>query len=191
MLNQEEVVEMRVGVKRGESIRQLAQAMGISRNTVRRYLRGSEAQRQASVRPGKLDPFKEYLVERIAQARPDWIAATVLTREIAERGYEGGVGMVKAFIRAHKPVPRPDPVVRFETAPGIQMQADFVVFRRRQSPLLAFVATLGYSRASFVRFTTDEGADTVDACLVQAFEYPHAWLRHRAAGGLTIHRLCR
>jgi len=171
MLNQEEVVEMRVRVKRGESIRQLAQAMGMSRNTVRRYLRGGEAQRQASVRPSKLDPFKEYLLERIAQARPDWIAATVLTREIAERGYEGGVGMVKAFIRAHKPVPRPDPVVRFETAPGVQMQADFVVFRRRQSPLLAFVATLGYSRASFVRFTTDEGADTVDACLVQAFEY--------------------
>ena len=171
MLNQEEVVEMRVRVKRGESIRQLAQAMGMSRNTVRRYLRGAEAQRQASVRPSKLDPFKAYLIERIAQARPDWIAATVLTREIAERGYAGGVGMVKAFIRAHKPVPRPDPVVRFETAPGVQMQADFVVFRRRELPLLAFVATLGCSRASFVRFTTDEGADTVGACLIQAFEY--------------------
>jgi transposase len=171
MLNQEEVVEMRVRVKRGESIRQLAQTMGMSRNTVRRYLRGAEAHRRASVRPSKLDPFKAYLVERIAQARPDWIAATVLTREIAERGYAGGVGMVKAFIRAHKPVPRPDPVVRFETAPGVQMQADFVVFRRRELPLLAFVATLGCSRASFVRFTTDEGADTVGACLVQAFEY--------------------
>jgi transposase len=171
MLNQEEVVEMRVRVKRGESIRQLAQAMGMSRNTVRRYLRGAGAQRQVSLRPSKLDPFKEYLVERIAQARPDWIAATVLTREIAERGYEGGVGMVKAFIRTHKPMPRPDPVVRFETAPGVQMQADFVVFRRRELPLLAFVATLGCSRASFVRFTTDENADTVGACLVQAFEF--------------------
>jgi transposase len=171
MLNQEEVVEMRVRVKRGESIRQLAQAMGMSRNTVRRYLRGAQAQRQARVRPSKLAPFREYLVERIAQARPDWIPATVLTREIAERGYEGGVGMVKAFIRAHKPLPRPDPVVRFETALGVQMQADFVVFRRREWPLLAFVATLGCSRASFVRFTTDESADTVGACLVQAFEY--------------------
>lgn len=171
MLNQEEVVEMRVRAKRGESIRQLAQAMGMSRNTVRRYLRGAQAQRQVSPRPSKLDPFKEYLIERIAQARPDWIAAPVLTREIAERGYEGGVGMVKAFIRMHKPVPRPDPVVRFETAPGVQMQADFVVFRRRELPLLAFVATLGYSRASFVSFTTDEGADTVGACLIQAFEF--------------------
>jgi transposase len=171
MLNQEEVVEMRVRAKRGESIRQLAQAMGVSRNTVRRYLRGAGAQRKSSTRSSKLAPFKEYLVERIAQARPDWIAATVLTREIAERGYQFGVGMVKAFIRAHKPLPRPDPVVRFETAPGVQMQADFVVFRRRESPLLAFVATLGCSRASFVRFTTDESADTVGACLIAAFEF--------------------
>ena len=154
MLNQEEVVEMRVRVKRGESIRQLAQAMGMSRNTVRRYLRGAQAQRQESARPSKLEPFKEYLVERIAQARPDWIAATVLTREIAEHGYEGGVGMVKAFIRAHKPVPRPDPVVRFETAPGVQMQADFVVFRRRESPLLA-IARTGWSSDSRCRSSTD------------------------------------
>ncbi|MDE2360427.1 MAG: SUMF1/EgtB/PvdO family nonheme iron enzyme, partial [Betaproteobacteria bacterium] len=47
-----------------------------------------------------------------------------------------------------------------ETAPGEQMQADFTVVRRGRAPLLAFVATLGYSRASFVRFTTDETADT-------------------------------
>ena len=111
-------MEMRVRAKRGESIRQLAQAMGMSRNTVRRYLRGAEAQRQASARPSKLDPYKEYLGERIAQARPNWIAATVLIREIAERGYEGGVGQVKACIRMKKPVPRPEPVVRFETAPA-------------------------------------------------------------------------
>ena len=164
-------MEMRVRVKRGESIRQLTQSMGMSRNTVRRYLRGGSAERQPRERVSKLEPFKEYLLERIAQARPDWIAATVLTREIAERGYEGGIGLVKAFIREHKPVPRPDPVVRFETEPGVQLQADFVVFRRRETPLLAFVATLGCSRASFVRFTTAEDAETVGACLIAAFEF--------------------
>ena len=48
MLNLEEVVEIRVSAKRGQSIRQPAQAMGMSRNTVRRYLRGAPAQRPAS-----------------------------------------------------------------------------------------------------------------------------------------------
>jgi len=73
--------------------------------------------------------------------------------------------MVKAFVRGHKPAPWPDPVVRFETASGVQMQADFVVFRRRESPLLAFVATLGCNRASFVGFTGDENADTIERLL--------------------------
>src|SRR5215203_3465806 len=111
MLNHEEVMEMRVRTRLGESIRQLAQTMGISRNTVRRYLRGAGTQRVVTARTSKLEPFKDYLIERIAQARPDWIAATVLKREIAERGYDGGIGLVKAFIRAHKPLPRSDPVV--------------------------------------------------------------------------------
>lgn len=50
------------------------------------------------------------------------------------------------------------------------MQVDFVVFRRRE-PLLAFVATLGFSRASFVRFSLDERADTMIECLRAAFEF--------------------
>lgn len=33
------------------------------------------------------------------------------------------------------------------------------------------VATLGYSRASWVRFTNNECADTLGACLAQAFVY--------------------
>ena len=61
--------------------------------------------------------------------------------------------------------------MRFETPPGKQMQADFTHIRRGRDPLLAFVATLGYSRSSWVRFTTDERADTWFGCLQQAFIY--------------------
>ena len=70
-----------------------------------------------------------------------------------------------------------EPVVRFETAPGEQMQADFTVVRRGRDPLLAFVATLGYSRASFVRFTTDETAETLCALRARGADL----LRRRAA----------
>ncbi len=91
-------------------------------------------------------------------------------REIAERGYVGGLTTVKRFHAPHKPVPAPDAVVRFETEPGKQMQADFVVFRR-SAPLSTFVATLGFRRASFVRFVTDERVDTVRRCLAEAFEF--------------------
>ncbi len=64
-----------------------------------------------------------------------------------------------------------EPLVRFETEPGEQMQVDFVVLRRGQDRISAFVATLGYSRKTYVHFVTDERIDTVLACLRRSFEY--------------------
>lgn len=91
----------------------------------------------------------------------------VLLREIRERGYEGGISQLKAFLAPFK-MGKPEPLVRFETQPGEQMQADFTYVRRGRYPLLAFVATLGYSRASFVRFTVGEDAETLCSCLREA-----------------------
>ncbi len=52
---------------------------------------------------------------------------------------------------------------------GLQMQVDWVEFRRGAQPLYAFCATLGYSRMSFVRFVTDMRVDTLIECHEQAF----------------------
>jgi transposase len=51
------------------------------------------------------------------------------------------------------------------------MQADFKHVRRGRQALMAFVATLGYSRASYVRFTTDETAATLCSCIRDALLY--------------------
>jgi transposase len=131
--------------------------------SVRRY--GPRAPRAC-----KLDPHKAYLSERIEQARPRWIPATVLLREIRERGYDGGISQLKAWLAPLKKS-EPEPVVRFETPPGKQVQVDFTVVRRGRDPLLALVATMGYSRASFVKFTTREDAATLCAGLREAFDY--------------------
>ena len=94
----------------------------------RTFLREESATRYGprQPRPTKLDDFKSYLQQRIEAARPRWIPAVVLWREIRELGYRGGVTQLKAFIRPFKQV-KDVPVVRFETAPGEQMQADFTV----------------------------------------------------------------
>lgn len=156
--------------RQGVSIREMARQLGCSRNTVRRYLREANARRYKprQARATKLEPYKAYLQGRIEAARPHWIPATVLLREIQEMGYPGGVTQLKAFLAGYKHR-EPEPVVRFETPPGQQMQADFTHIRRGRDPLLAFVATLGYSRSSWVRFTTDERAETWFGCLRQAF----------------------
>ena len=159
-------MEIRVLARQGMGIREIARQMGCSRNTVKRYLRDVEAGRYGprAPRPTKLDAFKPYVRARIEAACPHWIPAVVLLREIRERGYAGGLTQLKAFIAPMKAAPA-EPVVRFETAPGEQMQVDFTVIRRGREPLLAFVATLGYSRASWVRFTTREDTETMVACL--------------------------
>jgi transposase len=172
MLTQEQAVEIRVMARRGEGVREVARQLGCSRNTVRRYLRDEDARRYGprAPRPCKLDPYRAYVLERVEQARPRWIPATVLLREITERGYTGGISQLKAFLAPLKKT-EPEPVVRFETPPGRQMQADFTVVRRGRDPLLALVATLGYSRATFVKFTTTEDAATLCGALREAFDY--------------------
>ncbi len=160
--------------RRGEAVREIARQLGCSRNTVRRYLRDEAAKRYGprATRSSKLDEYKPYLHERVDQARPKWIPAPVLLREIQQRGYEGGLTQLKVWLAPFKKV-EPEPVVRFETPPGRQMQADFTYVRRGRKPLLAFVATLGYSRASFVKFSDCGGEQAQVLCegLREAFDY--------------------
>lgn len=173
MLTQEQSVEIKVLARQGMGIKTIARTLGLSRNTVRRYLRG-EAEQPCYLarppRPAKLDPFKVYLQERIEAARPHWIPATVLLREIQAQGYAGGVSRLKSWLAPFKR-PVHDPVVRFETLPGQQLQVDFTTIRRGRDPLKAFVATLGYSRATFVCFGAREDSDAWLNGLREAFAY--------------------
>ena len=172
MLTQEQAVEIRVMARRGVAIREIAREQGCSRNTVRRYLKDPEATRYRARPPRatKLEPFKAYLLQRVAAAAPEWIPGAVLYRELLECGYAGGLTQVKAFLAPHKRK-QAEPVVRFETAPGQQMQADFTTIRRGRQRLLAFVASLGYSRATFVQFTEGEDFGTLRTCLWEAFAF--------------------
>jgi len=78
-------MEIAVLKRHGTSIRAIARATGLSRNTVRRYLRGGNetaTRKPAPRRPQKLDPCKDYITERMAAAAPNVIPATVLLREV-------------------------------------------------------------------------------------------------------------
>lgn len=158
MLTQESLVEIHVLHRQGRSIRAIAKTLHVSRNTVRKYLLDiarTPAYSERAERASKLDPFMTFLMERIAGAKPDWIPATVLFREIQAKGFAGKEGILKNYIRPFKPQQN-EPVKRFETAPGQQLQDDFTTIRRGRYKLKAFVATLGFSRATYVRFSEYE-----------------------------------
>ncbi len=173
MITNEVYVEIELLRKHGLSLRKIAKEVGCAVNTVRRHLdaEGLPRYERSAPRGTKLSPFETYLQERQAAARPDWIPVTVLYREIVALGYGGGQSQLRAYMSTLKPRLPLDPVVRFETAPGEQMQVDWVEFRKGRNPLYAFCATLGYSRVSFVKFVTDMKVETLIECHHQAFEY--------------------
>lgn len=173
MLSCEEGMEIRILHRQGHSIREIARQMGVSRNTVRRHLKGESAATYGprAMRPGKLAAYHEYIRARVEAALPDRLAATALHRELIERGYRGGVSLLQKHMRTLRPQAQPDPLVRFETAPGHQLQMDWAIFRRGERPLVAFVATLGFSRLGFIRFSDNARIETFREDLLAAFEF--------------------
>lgn len=171
MLIQEEAVEIEVLLKQGMGVREVARRCGVSRNTVRRVRdEGSQRRYRREPRAGKLDAFADYIRERLAAAAPGWIPATVVLREIRERGYTGSHSILRAFMAGLRPARAEEAVNRFETAPGQQMQIDWAEFRVDGLRWFAFVVVLGFSRWIFGRFVDNQRFETLRDLHVAAFE---------------------
>lgn len=173
MIGKEGCMEIRILSKQGKSIREIRRLTGHSRNTIRKFLRSAaeSSYKERPKRPGKLDPFKNFLKERMDAACPHRLPATVLTREIKDLGYDGSERLVRLFLSTLRPAKGAGPVVRFETESGKQMQADWCELRKGKNPLYAFVATLGFSRAAFVVFTTSQSFEALRECHEAAFTF--------------------
>jgi transposase len=80
----------------GLGVRAITRALGLSRNTVRRWLRSDAA---PTWRKGKrarlIDPFLPYLRQRLSEGMPN---AAQLWREIRKQGYPGQVVAVRAAV---------------------------------------------------------------------------------------------
>ena len=172
MLGQEDYVDIQVMYRQGVSIKAIGREFGVSRNTVRRYLR-SDVFPEAKTRgkkPTKLDGYRGYLKARVSAAQPDWIPAAVLFEEIRALGYGGGIRTVSSYLALLMPKGQDDPLVRFETPPGRQMQVDWGTFKLNGQRISLFLSTLGWSRFNFGLFVTNEQFDTLRDCHEQAFE---------------------
>jgi len=174
MISTEELMTIKILHKQGYSKRAIARQLGLSRNTVTKHLREDVEEPVYQARPEvahKLDPFKKYISERIDSALPIHLSAVVILREIKKQGYQGGITRLRDYLVELRGVKSLPDVVRFETAPGKQMQVDWGQMRGGKNPIHAFVAVLGYSRTLFVHYTDNMRYETLEQCHRLAFEY--------------------
>ena len=125
MMKWEQTMEIKILHRQGKSLRCIANEVGISVNTVRKYLKqdGNPFYKKRLPVTTKLDSYKDYLKERINASRPLCLPATVFLQEIRDHGYTGGLTQLRIYLHSLKPVVVEEPV-RFETDPGYQMQVD-------------------------------------------------------------------
>lgn len=154
---------------------EISRITGFNRRTVRKYLAADELpkKQQRAVKPSKLDPFKDYIQDRIA-AYP--LTAKRIYREIQERGYTGGYTILKDYIRTIRPQDFTPAILRFETPPGKQMQVDWAEcgsqeIDGRKRTIYCFSAILGYSRMRYMECTLSTDVYTLIQCHKHSFDY--------------------
>jgi transposase len=163
-LEQELVI---MNTQKGWPIRALARHFGISRNMVRRILRRHERIRDEGhdvlkpsghqpFRTSKLDPFDKAMA-RLLEKYPR-ITGVRLFEELRDAGYAGGISILRDRLRTVRRQPKEEPVIRFETEPGVQGQMDWSPYtitflKTGKQQVQCFSYILGFSRRQFIDFT--------------------------------------
>ncbi len=140
----------------GWGSRRIAAELGCCRDTVQRHLKagGWRPYRRAE-RPGALAGLEGWMAERFRQHRGNAdVLRQALEREhglrVSLRTIERAVAHLRQELRAEALA-----TLRFETAPGEQLQIDFGELRvpigDEMVRVFLFVATLGYSRRIYVQ----------------------------------------
>ena len=172
-------------LRKGESVRAVARITGVDRKTVGRYQAWAAEQEllegplpslgdlnrlleetlQSKSPPqntSSVEPYRELVVK----LRRERVEIAAIHQRLTERGYRGSYSSVHRFVRKLEPV-TPEVMVRVETRPGEEGQADFGYAGLMIDPesgelrkTWAFVMTLSWSRHQYVEFVFDQKVET-------------------------------
>lgn len=164
--------------REGLTVSAIARRAGMDRKTVRKYIQAGvqvPKYKARPLRPHLLDPFAEYVTERI-RAYPE-LSERRLLREIREMGYAGSRTILGDLLRNVRPAREAGFEVRFETPAGHQAQADFAHFNvefedapGQRRAIWLFSLVLGHSRYLWARFVEHQDLQTVLRCHIEAFD---------------------
>ena len=182
-------------LRSGDSERQIARDLGISRTTVHKYR--ARAQDHGFLQPDRAMPSDETLqaalgtgpqpphavssvepyqgiVQRLLDQQVEMTAIYQRLRD--DHGYHGSYSAIRRFVHHLQPA-QPEAVVRVHTAPGEEMQVDFGSVGPLFDPgagcarsAYVFVATLGFSRHQYAELVFDQKTPTWIALHRRTFE---------------------
>ena len=163
--------------KKGLSQRQIANKMGISRNTVKKYLDNPDISENSHRKQSRKSLLDEYIgnIKAWLEADMEYTAAWIYDH-LVPMGFRGSYEIVKRKVHELKAERQKIAYMRFETEPGYQAQVDFGEFQVEQADgsvkkLYLFSMILGYSRRMYGELVERCDLPTFLDCHIRAFTY--------------------
>ena len=168
----------------GESQRGIARALGISRNTVKKYCEGSNVPwerknytREAIILTPEVKTFIEECLkadEEEGKPKQKHTARRIYMRLVEEKGYEGGESTIRRAVHEIKGKVR-EAFVPLAFEPGDAMQIDWgecsIYLDGEKLTVYLFCARLCYSDAPFVIAYRRQNSESFLDALVQTLNY--------------------
>jgi len=163
------------GVKKSE----IAKILEVDRRTIYNYLNNRVfiENMTSRGRPGgshKLAPFYRYIDEKLNDDL--YLSGEILYNKLITMGYTGKTTILGDHLKRRREELQAYAVYRFETIPGEQAQVDWTEVGRvwedgKLKKRYCFVMKLGFSRRSYMEFTTSMKQPVLFACMKRAFNY--------------------
>ena len=123
MLAKEDFMVIQALAKRGVYQRDIAQTVGVHPKTVQRALnRGGAPPPRPKRRPSLLDAYRAEVDRLLAEGVWNGV---VIFWELQAQGYQGGLSILRDYLRPKRALRPGRATVRFETVPGQQLQCDW------------------------------------------------------------------
>jgi len=170
----------------GWTIRRISRELGISRGRVRRMLVSNSVLRDTTPQSGikqkkqhtsKLDPYKSYIGDLLK--RYSDITGQRVYEHLKDKGFDGGITIVRDYLKNIREVGSKTPVKLIETDPGQRAAHDWsdynIQFTTNKpgelTPVTFFSYILAYSRRQYIQVVEDKKQPTLFRELIAAFIY--------------------
>ena len=169
--------EMRTAIlalhKKGHSIREIAQSLGISRNSVRAVIKSRMSDSVSEQRSSQLDDHLEEIKSLYAECKGNIVR---VQEKLKESGCQTSYSTLTWFCRKQGiGVEEKLPTSRIVTGPGEEMQHDTspytIVIDSKNLKRQCASLVLGYSRMMFIRFYPQFDRFHCKLFLTEAFQY--------------------